>query len=77
MRALPLDVEAAPPTCPGAARSPSRRVHRVRVRVRFKDDGSMLVAGIAACGCPYVEGWHLATPRGVLALWLLPIAGSA
>lgn len=77
MRALPLDSQSSPPLCPGAAQGVARQVHRVRVRVRFKDDGSTIVVGVASCGCPYVEGWHIATPRGLLALWLLPIAGSA
>lgn len=77
MRALPLDSQASPPVCTDAAQGVARLTHRVRIRVRFKDAGSTIVVGVGSCGCPYVEGWHIATPRGLLALWLLPIAGSA
>lgn len=37
----------------------------------------MLVVFFGSCGCAGVEDCRIASPRGVLALWLLPIAGSA
>lgn len=77
MRALPLDSQASPPICTGAAQGVARLTHRVRIRVRFKDDGSTIVVGVGSCGCSYLEDYRIATPRGLMALWLSPIVGSA
>jgi len=78
MRALEAP-PSQPAPCSGVGPRPdlTGRPARIRVRARFKDDGSMLVVFFGACGCAGVEDWHVASPRGVLALWLLPIAGSA
>ncbi|GJE79648.1 hypothetical protein [Methylorubrum thiocyanatum] len=76
MRALASQPLGSAP-CSGVGPRPDLRGRpaRLRVRVRFKDDGSTLVALFGACAV--IEDERLASHRGVMALWLLPIVGSA
>lgn len=78
MRALAAQ-PSRPAPCSGVGPRPDfgGRPARLRVRVRFKDDGSTLVVLFGACGCAVIEDGLMASRRGVLAAWLLPIAGSA
>ncbi|MBA9067460.1 hypothetical protein FHR71_001190 [Methylobacterium sp. RAS18] len=78
MRALDAQ-QSRPAPCSGVGPRPdlTGRPARIRVRVRFRDDGSTLVVLFGACGCAVIEDGLMVSRRGVLALWLLPIAGSA
>lgn len=78
MRALDAQLPRPAP-CSGVGPRPdlTGRPARIRVRARFKDDGSTLVVFFGSCGCVGVEGWRIASPRGVMAAWLLPVVGSA
>ncbi|TXN38962.1 hypothetical protein FV232_01035 [Methylobacterium sp. WL30] len=70
--ALLVSVPAEPPV-----RAPVDAVCRLRVRARWRDDGSILTVLFDSHGYRHFETLFLTTASGELALHFLPVCGRA